>query len=402
MRIGASVSTLGKYNENAVIHALRALGPTSQGAIAEATGLSAQTVSLIVKNLTSRGYLREISTVSTGRGRPRAIIDIVASARYAVGIHIDPTVMTAVLLDLRGSVVESAVSDEVQPECPQRSLGAAAGLCLGLTRAAGVGRDRVVGACLAVPGPLDVASGAMVDSVWLPAWTGFRLGAELTRHLEMEVPVVKDTLAAVIGENWVRARESLGSTMVFVYVGTGTGVGLWQDGEPVRGSSGNAGELGRVLLTLGSTPGATASGLGNDPVVMVETAHARGVLPGSPPARDDLAATERHFGRLCRAALDGVAPAVEILDAAAGRIAQMVVMATELLDADTVVFGGPFWELVRPWYAPAAEAALAEPSSRGPHPVRVLSTAMGADVGAIGAASVVLDARYVPRAPQRT
>ena len=31
--------------------------------------------------------------------------------------------------------------------------------------------------------------------------------------------------------------------------------------------------------------------------------------------------------------------------------------------------------------------------------VQLLSTAMGENVGAIGAASVVLDARYVPRAP---
>ena len=46
------------------------------------------------------------------------------------------------------------------------------------------------------------------------------LGEILGEHLRMPVPVVKDTLAAVIGENWVRGGESLDSTMVFVYIGT--------------------------------------------------------------------------------------------------------------------------------------------------------------------------------------
>ncbi len=55
MRFGASLSHVGQYNENAVIHALRALGPTSQTEIAAVTGLSIQAVSGIVRNLTSSG-----------------------------------------------------------------------------------------------------------------------------------------------------------------------------------------------------------------------------------------------------------------------------------------------------------------------------------------------------------
>lgn len=399
MRIGASLSHVGKYNENAVIHALRGLGPASQTEIAEVTGLSVKTVSAIVKNLTARGYLREVRTVSVGRGRPRVIIDIVSSARYSVGIHVDPSVVTAVVLDLRGTVVGSVASEEVHPDDPDRSMDAAAKLVRALIAEAGLGETGLIGACLAVPGPLQTASSSIVESVWLPGWTDYDLGAALERRLGMSVPVVKDTLAAVIGENWVRAREVLDSTMVFVYLGTGIGVGLSLNGEPVRGFSGNAGEIGRMLLTLSSLSGNPGTGLNNDPVVMVETAYASGVLPGPAPERRELAETEKQFGQLCHLAESGDDGAVAILSAAAGRIAEMVVMTTELLDADVVVFGGPYWQLVKPWYESAVEAALAEPSARGPHPVKLHSTAMGRHVGAIGAASVVLDARYVPRAP---
>lgn len=396
MRIGASLSHVGQYNENAVIHALRGMGPTSQTEIAAATGLSVQTVSGIVRNLTSRGYLTEVRTESVGRGRPRVILDIVASARFALGVHIDPSVMTSVLLDLRGSVVAHDSTSQIDADDPERSIARAAELTLGLFDASGVDRARAIGACLAVPGPVDEASQSNRDSVWLPRWSGFPVGTALGERLGMSVPVVKDTVAAVIGENWVRAGSSLDSTMVFVYVGTGTGVGLSLNGEPVMGFSGNAGEVGRILVALGAQG---SGGLDNDPVVLVERSHEEGILPGPPPERRDLHATDEQFRDLCALALDDHAGARRLLAAAAERIAAMTVISTELFDANTVVFGGPYWELVRPFYEPTVRDALDKPSARGPQPVELFSTAMGAEVGAIGAASVVLDARYVPRAP---
>lgn len=399
MRFGAGLGYVGKYNENAVIHALRRIGPASQAEIAEASGLAVQTVSTILKNLSARGYLSEVRAESQGRGRPRVILDLVASARYSIGVHIDPTVMSAVVLDLRGQVVHSATSEEVHSHDPERSVDVAARMIEGLIER--TGRENLVGVCLALPGPLDERTESVVNSVWLPGWTNFRPGRALEQRIGLPVPVVKDTLAAVIGENWVRADESTGASMVFVYVGTGTGVGISLEGEPLRGASGNAGEVGQMLLALGELSGTRRSGLDNDPVIMVEKAHEQGVLDGPPPARADLALVERQFRSLCELARGGERTAEEILQGAAQRIAQMTVMTAELVDADVVVFGGPYWEAVEPWYRPATLELLEQPSARGPHDVDVLSTSMGPNVGAVGAAAVVLDARYVPRAPGR-
>ena len=171
----------------------------------------------------------------------------------------------------------------------------------------------------------------------------------------MHVPMVKDTVAAVIGENWVRGGASLDSTMVFVYVGTGTGVGVSVNGEPVLGFSGNAGEVGRLLVALGPQGGA---GLDNDPMVLVERAHRDGALPGAAPDRRDLTDMEADFHMLCALALDGQPVASELLMSAAERLAAMTVIATELVDADTVVFGGPYWAPVRSLYEPVVREAV--------------------------------------------
>ena len=401
MRFGTSLSDVGQYNENAVIHALRALGPSSQGDLVARTGLSVPAVSAIVRTLKQRGYLTELRTEPVARGRPRAILDLVASASYAVGLHVDPAVMSVVVLDLRGQVVRAGSSESVRPDDAMQSLDEAAILVNRVVAESGIDRDRLLGACAAVPGPIDSITGSITDTVWMPGWAGVSIGEHLARRLgspHAPIPVIKDTLAAVIGENWVRGRESLESTMIFVYLGTGTGVGVSINGEPVRGSSGNAGEIGRMLVALGESPHA---GMDNDPFVLVGQAHAQGVLSDELPSPSDPRPLERQFRTLCRLALEGNKTADRMLRDAGSRVAEMVVMVAEVYDADTVVFGGPYWELLQPFYEEAAIAAFKRPSARGPHPVAVLSTAMGTEVGAIGAASAVLDARFVPRAPSK-
>lgn len=397
MPSGASLSHVSQYNENAVFHALRALGPTSQTDIAAHTGLSVPAVSSIVRNLRAQGYLTELRTESVGRGRPRVIVDLVPTAAYSAGLQIDPTVMSAVVLNLQGEVVEAGTSEEVNPRDAVASLDAAAALINGLITTSGIDRTHLLGACAAVPGPLDDTTGSILDTVWMPGWAGTAIGQALTDRLHTPVPVLKDTLAAVIGENWVRAGGVLDSTMIFVYLGTGTGIGLSINGEPVRGSSGNAGEIGRMLLSLG-TDG--RHGMDNDPYYLVEEAQMAGLLPPR-PADLDLHALEAQFRQLCALALDGDTTAGRILRGAGGRIAEMVVMVAEVFDADTVIYGGPNWQFVRPFYEDLAVEALARPSARGPHPVRVESTAMGTQVGAIGAACAILDARFMPRGPGR-
>ena len=68
MRAGTSLTGLGRYNENVVIHAFRRLGASSQRDVAASTGLSVQTVSAIVRGLQGRGLLAEVGTRSMAGG----------------------------------------------------------------------------------------------------------------------------------------------------------------------------------------------------------------------------------------------------------------------------------------------------------------------------------------------
>lgn len=75
------------------------------------------------------------------------------------------------------------------------------------------------------------------------------------------------------------------------------------------------------------------------------------------------------------------------------------VVIVNLLDIDRVVFGGPFWSRIASAALPAARAAIVgSPLLVPKHPVDVVESDRGADVAAVGAACLVLDAALSPRA----
>ncbi|MDN5685910.1 MAG: ROK family transcriptional regulator [Brachybacterium sp.] len=406
MRKGASRTVVRQHNERAIIHALRRHGPSSQSEMAERSGLSVPAVSSIVRTLTAEGYLHEIRSESSGVGRPRAIVGIVPDAAFSVGVHIDPALMSVVLLDLGGNVVEVRYSSEVHQESPDATLDIAAGLVAEVTAIATT-QDRVAGAGLAVPGRISQDTGSIVDSVWLPAWNGTPLRDGLAARIGLDVRFLKDTHAAVTGELWVRGRHLLEGTVVYVYLGIGTGFGIAVDGDVVTGLSGNAGQVGRIFEELVHRPSqepdvlAPSGGVDSshgptaqDPVELVATAHRLGVLQGTPPPRSDLAAIDRAFRELC-ARDDGKA----LLSGAADRIARAAAIASDLLDAQYLVIGGPYEALVGSQYRARATAVLGGSDSMDTPGITLLASALGSDASAIGAASAVWDDELVPRAP---
>ena len=112
----------------------------------------------------------EVGTRVNGRGRPRTILDIVASARIAVGVHVDPSLITVVALDLGGEVRASASSTDVDVDDPRSAMVKIAAMVRRLIRDGSVDERQLVGACLALPGPVDPATGAPDSAVWLPGW----------------------------------------------------------------------------------------------------------------------------------------------------------------------------------------------------------------------------------------
>ena len=152
MRPGANLPAIAVYNEKVVLHAIRPSGGISQTEIADRTGLAAQTVSVIVNQLLVKGEIRTAGVQHVGRGRPRTLLELVPDARFAVGIHLDPSVVTVVVLDLGGRVVGRVHSQDVLIAPPEEATEKIAVLVRDLVERSAPGQDRILGAGVATPG----------------------------------------------------------------------------------------------------------------------------------------------------------------------------------------------------------------------------------------------------------
>jgi predicted NBD/HSP70 family sugar kinase len=396
---GTNLPRVAGYNEAVLLDAVRrADGGLSQVQLAAATGLAPQTVSNIVRRLLEQDFLRVAGVSGEGRGKPRTVLALNPRRRFAVGLHLDPSVVTAVVCDFQGGIVARLQDAEAVGGDAPSTVSALARAVERVVAESGIDRSSLAGVGVAVPGPVDTAAGAVFTPPWLRVLGDLRLADALAERVGLPVLLDKDTVAAAVGETW--AAGDAGSQLLFVYLGTGIGSAVAVDGEVLRGASGNAGEIGHLVVDPGGVrcPCGRLGCLGraSDPAWLVADAAAAGVLAGvaaepSPHEVDELVT------RVAAAADAGDERATALLGRSARAVAEAVRVLVAVHDVQRVVLGGPFWGRFAARYRPVIEQALRD-APDGPRVApSVAESAFGDGVGARGAATLVLDAAYSPR-----
>lgn len=247
-----NLPVLRGHNDALVLDLLRGAGPAGlgRGDLAARTGLTPQAVSKITARLRGDGLVADAGREASTGGKPRTLLRLVPGARHAVGVHLDRDELTAVRVDLAGSVVADwrvpldfgAGPDAVVEEAVRA-----------VARVAGDGPP-VLGVGVAAPGPLDWRTGVLGRVTGYPRWEGFPLREVLEGRLGVPVRVDKDTNAGVAGA--ALGGAAAGEAVAYVHVGTGLGAGLRLagGGEVYRGRRSAAGEFGHQVLRLDGPP----------------------------------------------------------------------------------------------------------------------------------------------------
>ncbi|MFB7542487.1 ROK family transcriptional regulator [Streptomyces zaomyceticus] len=249
---GVNVPALRSHNAALVLDLLRVAGETgiSRLELAERTGLTPQAVSKITARLRTEGLATEAGHRASTGGKPRTVLRLVPSAGYAVGVHLDRDELTTLLTDLAGTVVALR----------RRALDLGEGAGPVLDAVTGEVREllaeaappgAVLGAGVAMPGPLDHRAGVPGRVTGFPAWEGHPVREELAGRLGLPVVLDKDTNAAALG---LALRPSAPDSFAYVHLGTGLGAGLVLGGAPLRGDRTGAGELGHQTVQLDGPP----------------------------------------------------------------------------------------------------------------------------------------------------
>ena len=376
---GANQIDLGSFNECVVIETVRLAGRITRGEIAERTRLTQQSVSRIARSLIQRGLLVEERQRHSAVGKPSSPVRLRDGAAHALGIHIDPHVLTAVLVDLSGRVVARRSEPITSDPRPGAVVTQIADLGETVLEQGGHGRweEGFLGIGVATPGPVDTVSGTVLDPPLMSVLRDVPLRTLLERRFSCRIVIEKDCSAAAVGERWI-GRDSRACDFVYLYLGTGVGTGLFLNGDLYRGLTANAGEFGQLCaVTLGRFD---ESGR---PEILPEC------NPGS-YAPAEQAQASRTLGRQ-RSRLT--------VQQAAKAVSRGVLSVIDLLDVGLVVVGGPFFtgEVADVWLTEIEHAVNAYPTARRLRRIRVERSVNSSEAVAVGAASTIFHSTFTPR-----
>lgn len=240
-----SQSALRESNQRRVIHAVRSAGSLTQAEIARTTGLSAATVSNIVRELRSTGTLT-VTPTSSG-GRRAQSVSLARATGLIVGVEIGADRLWAVLCNHDHEVLAEESIPYDAASSVERGLRRTEWLVSTLLRQARVDRTAVRGVGVGVPGPIDAVSGQVAAPALLPAWHGAGIGTELSDRLDLPVYVDNDANAAALGELLWGAGRGI-SDMVYLKLAAGVGAALVLRGDVYAGAAGFAGEIGHITV----------------------------------------------------------------------------------------------------------------------------------------------------------
>lgn len=404
---GTNLPKVGSYNQNVVLDAIRSSGATSRVELAERTGLTAQTISVIVRRLLTDGLVREDgarpSAGPSAGGKPRTTLRVEPTAGYAVGLHFDPGWIAAVLVDLAGTVLAEVRRELHHSVAPEEAVALMGKAVRKVVREAGIPQRRLLGVGLACPGPIDQDLGLVLYPPRLAGWEQVPLGTLLEESTGSPVTIDNDATAAAIGERWSGVAKKVGN-FVYIYMGTGIGGGLFLTNQVYRGPYRNAAEIGHIMVA----PGGPQCYCGNRgcleavacPDAMVADAH-KLLADGGGGALADAYARDPasvDHDALCAAAAEGDPLARKVVDRVAGYLADVSVSVANMLDVELFVLGGPALGPVGEIYrAAVAEALATRPIARRVHHAPVSLSPAGSGAGAIGAASLVFHRSFAPQ-----
>lgn len=414
---GSSMTDIGEFNEKLVLQTIRSAPEgIGQSDVVRRSHLSRQAVSLITRRLLADGLIEQAGRRISGPGKPHTLLRVVADARLAIGVHLDPAHITVVVCDLAARPVARSTL-EPPTDDPRADIVRIADAIDSLTRSLGArlspsvqemartGDDavdqvaapagrRLLGIGIAAPAGLDAEAGILRNPPWMPGWRDVPVVDALSAATGLPAMLDKDTNAALTGEIWSRHLDA-SQTVLYLYVGHGLGSAISANGRVHRGGSTQAGEIGHLPIgRSGETCSCGLTGclsLYTDAHVLVGRARTLGVPI---PAGDDMTDA---LDALSQAAEGGSDAARSVIADHGTALGAAVRLLAGIHDPRRIIIGGPTWPALRSVGTAHVQEALAE-WLVGDRTV-LENSQLGDDGGAIGAASLFLDQELAPGTP---
>lgn len=378
---GTNQSGMRALNERLVLSLVRARGELAKADIARATGLSAQTVSVIMRALEEDGLLQKGTPVRGRVGQPSVPMSLAATGAYFFGLKIGRRSSELILIDFLGHIVGRRAELHAWP-MPAQIIAFVTAAISDLTGEIGAANAaRVAGLGIAMPFRLwDWAPAIGAPEADMAAWRDTDIRAEIAALVSFPVYLENDASAAC-GAELAFGAVPPARDFVYFYIGYFVGGGVVLNGRLFTGRSGNAG-------ALGSMPVPAANGGTVQLIDLASIAVLERMLVAAGHSSEPLwvrSATWEVDAGVLAAWIEGAAHA----------LASAIAACISVIDFESALIDGWLPAELRGQLVAATGAQLALLNLAGVEPPELREGTLGAAARALGAASLPLSVRFL-------
>ncbi|WP_263409378.1 ROK family transcriptional regulator [Terriglobus tenax] len=237
----ASNKTPRQINLSLVFNLIRTRQPISRAELSRISGLQRSTVSLIVEELISGGWIIEGEIGRLPRGRRPTFLQI-NDKRAVLALDIHPSQTTLGIVDLAGRVV----SQSIVP-LPDDARAAMNAIIKAVRRMVDTHPERSLdGIGICIPGRADLEQQKLIFAPNLH-WPVLAVKQRMERATDLRVEMDNVANACALSEVWFGESDGM-HDLVVVNVAEGIGTGIFANGQLLRGEEGMAGEFGHVQI----------------------------------------------------------------------------------------------------------------------------------------------------------
>lgn len=378
---GSNQTRLRAYNERLVMSLVRRHGSLAKADIARRTGLSPQTVSVIMRALERDSLLVRGEPVRGRVGQPSIPMALNPDAVYSIGLKIGRRSADLVLMDFVGRVRKQLRQTFAYP-LPDRIVAFfAAGLHTLIEDLDRAQRKRIVGVGIAAPFELWnwlEQVGAPPDE--MDSWREFDFATAMVHITDLPVVIQNDATAAC-GAELVFGRGRDFADFAYIFVGSFIGGGLVLNHAVFAGRTGNAGAFGPIMVP--GADGRPEQLLNRASIFSLESRLKNAGIDPSPLwlRPDDWP----DYGKYL----------TEWIEETARNVAISIVSITAVVDIEAVLIDGAFPHSVRRQLVAAIQQAFAALDRQGIREPQIVEASVGHEARVIGGGTLPIFDRYM-------
>lgn len=377
---GANQTRVRAYNERLVLSLVRRHGSLSKAEIARRTGLSAQTVSVIMRALEKDGLLSR-GLPQRGRvGQPSIPMSLNADGVFSLGLKVGRRSCELILVDFIGAV-RMRRSEAYRHPTPALIVDFVARSVASMRRDLSDSLWRKVSG-LGVALPFELWN--WVEALGAPkadmdAWRNTDVADLLAQALDLPVVVQNDATAACAAE-LAFGHGPRYADFAYFFIGTFIGGGVAINHALYPGRTGNAGAFGSMPFRADG--GEQDQLIDHASIIQLERKLEKaGRDPSSiwlePDRWEDFGVIEREW-----------------IEETAEALAYATTAVCSVIDFEAVIIDGGFSPSVKGRIVEATRKAMAKVNLQGIAAPVIEAGLVGASARAIGAASLPLFSRY--------